>query len=298
MPIPREEFDPEDMLSEGPPTEESSDTEGPFGVPKDYKAKVRLQDLPGYYPHGFSYSRRQYGRGANPTDDRREIGPRYESGDEWEPAQLGGASVVELQRALINAGLLTEFSLGKWDWRSAGAYKRVLEYANASGLTAQMALTQMANSPNVQIGGSDASGRTIIGIDEDGNPIFSQYAAPPLELKTTNRDDLRTLIRNLSIKQFGKAWTTAQVDELVDAYNWKEIQVQKDAYDQQVALERTAFEQGDAAVAGQIVMQPSIASPEAFAETEFRRRDPTGAQVGDIVTDVLPMLEQALAGWG
>ena len=37
----------------------------------------------------------------------------------------------------------------------------------------------------------------------------------------------------------------------MDGYNWQEIRVQRSNYDQQVALERTAFNEGPQAVAGQ-----------------------------------------------
>jgi hypothetical protein len=83
----------------------------------------------------------------------------------------------------------------------------------------------------------------------------------------------------------------------VDGYNWQEIKVQKDAYDQQVALERTAFDQGEGAVSGQTISSVSMESPDTFVDRQMRERDPVGYQVGGVIHESLPALAEMLGGW-
>lgn len=291
----------EDQIAGGPPAgDEFDEGPSPLGVPREYEVAVQNQDRPGYYPHGFNYRTRGYGAGAHPEDRSAIIGPRYFDGDEWKPSQLSPAKVAQLQRAMATAGLLSDFRYGVWDSRSAKAYAEVLSFANASGMTEQMALQRMVNSPELSLGGGSGSrggGRQIIGFDENGDPVYSEYVAPPLELKTTNRDDLMRAIRSGIIDRMGVGWSQQQVGELADLYIQKEIEAQRSVYDQKVALERTAFEQGEGAVSGRTIVEPSVPDPETFLENELKRRDLPGFQAGNLANDVMPMFEEAIRGW-
>ena len=143
-------------------------------------------------------------------------GAQYFDGDQWRPASASANTVVQLQQAMATAGLLTNFRLGVWDEESADAYAKVLGYANAAGISDQLALQQMVESPEIAMGGGEGgggSGRRIIGFDENGDPIYSEYVPPPLELRTTSREDLKKLFRSLTSEKLGVGWTDAQLDE-------------------------------------------------------------------------------------
>jgi hypothetical protein len=120
------------------------------------------------------------------------------------------------------------------------------------------------------------------------------YQAPPLELRTHSKDDLRRVFRASVIDKLGEGWSQAAIDELVDAYNWKEIQVQKDAYDQAVALDRQAFAGGPG---GGTIVQEDVPDPETFIEDQMRKKDPTGFEAGQIVNNFIPEIMQNLQGW-
>jgi hypothetical protein len=299
----------EDTIAAGPGGSASESdkpkTRKPIGVPEGYQvAQTRdPESFRGMSPNAVDrWTLNGVGPGSTSVG-----GPRYFDGDEWRPANTSAQSVAALQRAMATAGLLDKFRYGVWDDQSAKAYAKVLGYANASGTTAQMALSRMVNNPQLSMaggGGGSGSGSGggagggVVGFDENGNPIYGGYVAPPLTLKTTNKDDLRKVMRSAVIDKMGQGWTQQQINELVDAYNWKEIQVQKDAYDQQVALERTAFEQGAGAVSGQTSVTTDVPSPETFVENELMRRDPTGYQAGQVVNEAIPTFMSLLDGWG
>jgi len=286
-------------------SDEETTTRKPLGVPADWQG-TRIRDPESFRGMSPNAVDRWTLNGAGPGATGVG-GPRYFVGDEWRPANTSGASVAALQRAMATAGLLDTFRYGVWDNQSAKAYAKVLGFANASGMTAQMALSQMVNSPQIKMAGGSGSGSgsgsgggggNVIGFDEQGNPIYEGYVAPPLQLKTTNKDDLRRVMRSAIIDKLGQGWTQAQINEMVDAYNWQEIAVQKSNYDQAVALERTAFEQGAGAVAGQTSVTTEAPSPETFVENELMRRDPIGYQAGQVVNDAIPAFMQMLKGWG
>jgi len=226
-----------------------------------------------------------------PDDRFKEQAPRYSDGDEWRPASASSASIAQIQRAMVTAGILTDFNYGIWDQKTAKAYRDVLSYANGRGVTDQQALSELASHPQLNVaGGSGGGGSRVVGFDPDtGQPIFAP--AEPLQVRTTPRDDLRRVFRSAVVDRLGEGWSTAQIDELVNAYQWNEIKVQSDAYNQQAA-----------AASGMLGSNPVIAtqqmaSPEAFADEELRRRDPVGYQAGGVVNDALPAFMAALKGY-
>lgn len=238
----------DEELGGGPPTQGGDDA--PIGVPEDYTVDV-AEDSP------------VIARGEVPASTR-PVGPRYYDGDEWEPARLSPEEVRAIQQAMWDAGLLEPgFRLGVWDETMASAYRQVLGYANATGISDQQALSVMAAAGPVDT--------------EQTQPLITQ---------TTNPDDLRRVFRASIISELGQGWDSERIDRMVAAYQQAEVAAQRSAYD----LETTGE-------AGNIVAPPS---PEAFAEAEVMRIDPTGVQAQDIVADYAPLFMQ-LAGssaWG
>jgi hypothetical protein len=231
-----------------------------------------------------------------------ERGPRYFDGDEWRPASLGPAAIGDLQAMMAAAGLLDDFRYGVWDAASVDAYKQLLTEANASGLTAEAALRQRAqgfNAPGGVGGAGGGGGGGSWQIDpETGDPVWvpEQYVPPPLELRTTNKDDLQRLFRETIINTMGEGWSKEQIRELVDAYNWQEIKVQQDAYNQQVAIERAEF-MGERTEGGEVISTVDVPSPETFLENQLMERDPEGFQAGKIINEVLPDFFNMMEGW-
>lgn len=290
----------------------------PLGVPDDY----RLRDYskpPGLGGPGglMGAANRALYRGGgggltgatNRILDRGRfatIEPRYFDGDEWKPASRDPDSIVDMQRSLVIAGFLSptdSFRLGAWDEPTRDAYKSLLEYANASGLTADVALQRYAEGtpPPGGTGGGGGSGQGgSSGPGSYFDPITGEWVTekfkpPPLELRTSNKEDLRRVMRSAVIDKLGEGWSQAQIDELVDAYNWEEIRTQKDAYDQQVAGMEDEFYGREPST--KPITQVDVASPETFLEDELQKRDPVGVQEGQVVQELVPSVLQNLKGW-
>ncbi len=313
----QEPQDDEDVFGGGPPTGGGGSQGGeirptPLGVPADRMENGQL--VPGYRtPRPITTRPAQTADAmASHAQAGHRVGavlsqkPLYFEGDQLRPASTSPAEIGRLQASLAAAGLLDRFTYGVWDKPSQDAYAALLSESNVAGVTWDAQLRNRAST--FEFNGSNGTGsdsRSGSGgggghweFDENGEPVFvpEQYQPPPLQLRTTNKDDLRRVFRSSVIEKMGQGWSQSQIDELVDAYNWQELKVQGDAYQQQVDAERRAFETGS--TAGPPLTEVSMASPEAFAEAELRRRDPTGLAVGNAVTDVIPQFASLMRGWG
>jgi len=279
----------------------SPDSREPLGVPEDYTVPY-TRDMTGMSARaGEGWAAGTGGHGSI-----QERGPRYFDGDEYTPAGLGPVGIGELQEHMAVAGLLGDgWRYGIWDDTTASAYKAVLTEANAMGYTASQVIQMRQQSATFGgTGGSGGAGGGSGGrggswqLDENGEPVFIEeaYVPPPLELRTTNKQDLARAFRQAVIDTMGEGWSQAQIAEMVDAYGWKEIQVQKEAYDQQVAAERAAFE-GTPLPEGSVISTVDVPSPDTFLEDELMRRDPVGFQSGKLVNEALPEFFNMMSGW-
>jgi hypothetical protein len=129
--------------------------------------------------------------------------------------------------------------------------------------------------------------------------VEEPFVPPALRVRTTHKDDLRTVFRAAVRDKLGAGWTDAQVDELVDAYNWKEIQLQTEAYDQEVDRMRQEFEfeGGGPEPSAGVISEVNAPSPENFLDTELRKRDPSGYAAGQIGEEFAPAFFDALGGY-
>ena len=274
----------------------------PIGVPENYRVPSVVSGRPAQTADALArHGETGFGQGS--VIQRRPI---YNEGAQYRPASLDPAGIGRLQASLAAAGLLTDFRYGVWDAKSVKAYEQLLGEANAAGITAEAAMRNRA--AGIDFGGGSRGGGGEGGgsgggghweFDENGEPVFieDQYVPPPLELKRTNRDDLIRAIRTGVIDTMGTGWNSQQVGELADLYLQREEQIQRQAYGQRVALERTAFEQGEGAIAGAVIEQPTMEDPETFLQNELMRRDPAGYQVGGLINDAMPAFVNALKGW-
>jgi len=299
------------QLGGGRPTYNPGGTGGsgapkPLGVPEGYTVPS-VRDMSGMSARAAE----GWAAGSGGHGSIQARGPRYFEGDEWKPAALSPAGIGSLQEHLAASGLLSgRWRYGIWDDNTADAYKAVLTEANAMGLTADAVIRLRGQSESFGSSGEDGSGGSGGGggsggswqYDENGNPVFvpdpeDVYTPPPLEIKTTNKDDLRAVFRRSIIDTLGQGWSQAQINELVDAYNWQEIKVQQDAYNRQVEIARADFEGTRAGQGGEVISTVDMASPENFLEQELIRRDPEGYKAGQLVNNAIPAFMQAIKGW-
>lgn len=189
--------------------------------------------------------------------------PRYFAGAEWLPAQLPPDQLAQLQRKMVAAGLLKSGSaqLGVWDTTSMNAYMQLLAYANASGLDAGTALDRWGQA----------------------HALDPNAGRAPLQVRTTNPEDLRKVFRQSIIDTLGEGWDTAKIDQMVAAYQGVETAAQTQAYGMQDT--------------GGTVVQPP--DPSTFASAQARQENPLGAQEHDVIAQGGPLdsFKQMIAGW-
>lgn len=236
----------------------------PIGVPGDY---VAVRDDP--YTHR-QRSMLPEGEGPRSLSSTRirhtETPPRYVEGDDWAPASLSPEAIAQIQRQMIAVGLIpsdAKITLGFWDNTTREAYRDLLTYANASGLTWSQALKAYG-----------AAG----GHAGPGGP-----ARQPLTIRTTNPDDLRRVFRAAVINELGQGWSQEEIDKMVASYQGQEASVQRQAYD--------AGETGGTVT--------DVASPQAYAEAEALKRDPSGVAEHNLIESGGPLdaFRQMLGGW-
>lgn len=77
--------------------------------------------------------------------------PRFHDGDEWVPASLPAARIADLQAALAAAGVLkSKYRKGYWEGSSVEAYRNLLGFANAAGISDERhALTAWSQAEEV-----------------------------------------------------------------------------------------------------------------------------------------------------
>lgn len=222
------------------------------------------------------------GRGTGLYSEHSQPGgrayPRYYAGDEWTPSRTPPHNVAALQRALVDAGFLEDPSYGRWDRASAHAFEQAMVRANAEGVDVEALLLNYA----------------------DARAMAEQEAKGPfvpsaLELTTTNPKDLERLFRDVSAELLGVGWSAPEVQELVQAYNWHEVQVQRDAQERMIERERQLWETGETDI--EEITKVSPMSPQTFAETEARKRDLGGFQATQIAEDYAPAFFEALGGF-
>lgn len=117
-----------------------------IGVPQGYEAPTRIQPAA---PTPFG----QHLPGGPLTPyGTRPHGSTYNEGDQWKPQNLPPADVYSLQQQLVQAGILGSTNLrpGVWDTSSADAYKTVLGFANATGMSSSDALKTLVSNPQMQ----------------------------------------------------------------------------------------------------------------------------------------------------
>lgn len=199
----------------------------------------------------------------------QSIPPRYFDGEQFMPASLPPDQIVSLQKALVSAGILQpgQAQLGVWDQASTAAYEKVLTAANVAGTDWSTALYNWTAR-------------------HQANPNSDGRA--PLTVKVSNPDDLKLVFRKAVIDTLGQGWDQAKIDQMVNAYQGVETAAQ---YQQYAAT--GSGSQTDPGTGGTVTAPPS---PQAFAETQARKEDPTHAQEHDTL-GMVDAFNQLVGKW-
>ena len=259
----------------------STNQDEPLGVEAGYTTSVRSMWTP---------SPGRSGR-TGPASYVTSQGPRYFKDDEFGLSNALPPQIVRIQREMWDAGLYDGpiDQVGTWSGNTIKAYKKLLEYANQAGLTADQALIRMkrgaalGGTAGAGAGGEAPGAGDIIGYNPDGTPIFApgeQFVAPALELQLPNRQELESVVRKSVIEQLGVGWSQENVARTADGIMAEYRRLQTDAYDQQVENLEAEFYGMEGP--NRVVEHIDMPTPGAFVEEEARRRDLAGVQATDI----------------
>jgi len=188
---------------------------------------------------------------------------RYKSGEERTlVAGLSPERIAQLQRQLVNAGLLTgRVVLGVWDDSSATAFRQVLAIANVNGYTADEALQYVATQ--------SALPENILGDSTD--------TRAPLSVQLSSPADLARIFQQTAEATMGRRLDQADIDKLVGSYQSLEQGYQQTTY-------------GQAETGGTLTAPPSAT---AFAESELEQTNPGevgAAAIADTFDNFLSIL--------
>lgn len=172
----------------------------------------------------------------------------YMEGDEfslWDA--MSDRRKAETQLAMIEAGVLSESRvpiLGQFGGATIRAFGDLLGYSNETGMTWSAALSRLLSD--------DEQARR-------SGPVSSGRSRAPLQVRTSNPDDLKAAFRQAARRNRGGVFIDeAQLDSMVASYQEKEAAAQRAAYSGAATVE---------------------APPSAgvFAEAELEGSDPGGA---------------------
>lgn len=238
----------QDILSSFPgggaqPTEQRK----PIGVPEGYAATLPGGEV------------RLEGMGWRPAGDR-QVPPSFFEGDEYVPAQLSQEARARLQLQMYRLGILTrDFQVGVWDAPSRLAYRSVLEFANASGISdEQQALLQYGTILDTK------TGRTRTGGPDAGK----ERELPPLVIRESNPDDLRRTFQLAARQALGRRADDGTIDRMIAAYQQAEASSQTSLYNE-------TYGANGATAGGTVTDAPD---PASFALGEFEEEDPLEVQ--------------------
>jgi hypothetical protein len=204
--------------------------------------------------------------------------PRYFDGDEFLPGNISPNSIAALQREMVRAGLLDSPRWGHWDEESQSAYRQLLREANTKGLDYETLLRQYSEA-------------ATLGTEEQA--VFTPPEALPLELPSD--EDLRHVVRGVSIEKLGIAWRPEDTEQFVQQYKAMAQGRAQAAYEAEVERQRAAFDRGEPV--SNVAIEMDIPTAEVWADEEARRRDPGGYQATQINEDYMPAFLAALGGF-
>lgn len=188
---------------------------------EDWAQNLREGQLgppPGHPFQGPSWSAMPGLTGHHEYSQRDSLLPREES---WSKSRI-----TELQNALVGVGLLDQHRVGVWDSASIDAFTELLSYANASNISWDQALEELAYADIY----ADPESRQL---DTTRAPFReSPYLRPDIE---NVRENVRQSIAN----SIGLNYID---DEIVERFTNEYMQLHRDRHEQMSALERRQHE--------------------------------------------------------
>lgn len=221
-------------------------TRDPIGVPPGFTTPTTPSDV----------YRREIGGAPRPR------APSYYDGDELIPARWSPDRILDLQRQLVAANLISpgaRLRLGVMDETTVDGFYRLLAAANRYGTSWLSVLGRFVGES--QVSGAGKEGQ-LFTVNENGELVPSGPGNEQLPTRTTPREDLEPVFRAAIIDTLGQGWDDARINSMVQAYQQLEIQRQREAF----AAEGTSRN---------VMGTPS---PEAFALSYAREADPEQAQ--------------------
>jgi hypothetical protein len=191
--------------------------------------------------------------------------PAYFAGDEWKPASLSPDNIAKLQEALVMGGLLSEddvINVGVWGPDEAEAWKKMLQYANVTGISPLAALHKRAMRGALKIGLDEAARR--------GGGVVRE----PLVTSPTNPDDLRQQFGQVAYNMLGHRIAPDVLERMVSTYQ----QYERDAQVSEYQATGSGLSGGPG---GEVVDPPS---PEVYAMNETYKADAPGVEARGFVT--------------
>lgn len=222
----------------------------PIGVPPGYIARVGG----GEARRAPARSLGEFRRG-NVTLPR-DVPPRYNEGQEWEPGGWPPARIADLQGQMVDAGVLKKASYqrGVWDQASMTAYKKLLAYSNAAGLDYQGTLQRYKEVVSKYGRPEDE--------DEDGSgregPVRQPFIGSRIDPAR-----LGQLIDDVSVRAIGRVITPEEKDRFAATFNETYLASQRQEYE--------ASGSGLPGGPGGVITQPD---PEAAAQQFIEKSKP------------------------
>lgn len=199
--------------------------------------------LPWTVPDQTEMSTRQTSRSPGPVQPH-PVGARYFDGQEW--SEIGGLPPevkAQIQQAMLDRGLYSSakprIAMGAWDNDSATAFKQVLAYANASGMTWDMALKNMPKLDDGVERNPDGSVKVKYG-------PTAPHTFTPFSATLTNPTDLRAVIKAGARSVLGQTLNDDEVSRFVQNYQQSELVPQEQQYNAQHAAQAAGFAAQDA----------------------------------------------------
>lgn len=172
------------------------------GFPDDYRVT---------YPDGHP-AKRTLGEMAERRGRNQPVRAGYVEGDEWRPRNAPASAIEQLQRDLINAGLIDPddtVTPGRFDATTRAAYKKLLAEANGMGVADGDALAELLQNPIQHSPKTVALNQKSVSNPADLRTVFKKAIRSTLGTSAIPEDELERMIAAYQQKELGAQSDTA-----------------------------------------------------------------------------------------
>lgn len=218
--------------------------------------------------------------------------PQFWDGDEWATRPRNEAAIRQIQDQLTAAGILTGgFIYGRWDPKTAEAWRVVLGIANSEGMSPEQAMLYLLSGEQVEY---DPATGNYTRPDSAGG---QRATVPELIVQITDPETLKNMFRRAVIDTAGIGWDDNRLNMAVQAFNNLERQRQEEMYNARLAAGQLgSMTDGEDPQRQEVVQMPS---PEGWVDNYIRQQDPEQVAVNDSLDMVSAFMQTATgSGWG